>query len=367
MTSDWLHLLHAEGLGPSRIHQILDAFGSPAEALQASDAELRSIGLSQGLIQRLHAVDEDRIQADLEWAEHPDHHIITLLDAAYPELLRRIDDSPPVLYVLGDCDALTHPGIAIVGSRNPTPAGREIAQDFAQALAGYGLCITSGLALGIDTAAHNGAIKANGMTIAVAATGLDRIYPSRNRALAHQIAEQGAIISEFPIGTEALAGHFPRRNRIISGLSLGTLVVEAAIRSGSLITAHQAMEQGREVFAIPGSIHNPLARGCHQLLREGAKLVESASDILDELAGRIPGPAAQESTLESGQVAVDDIPADHAGLLEMMGYDPISIDQLIQLCGLTAEEVSSMLLIMELEGRVATLSGGFYQRLNPRD
>lgn len=367
MTSDWLRLLHVEGLGPARFQQLLDAFGSPVSALHASDAELRASGLSQELIHRLHAVDEERIQKDLEWADQPQHHLITLQDEKYPALLRLIDTPPPLLYVTGDCDVLAHPGIGIVGSRNPTPAGREIAQDFAQELTRFGLCITSGLAMGIDTAAHQGALRANGVTIAVAATGLDRIYPSRNRALAHEIVEQGALISEFPIGTEALAGHFPRRNRIISGLSLGTLVVEAALRSGSLITAHQAMEQGREVFAIPGSIHNPLARGCHQLLREGAKLVESAADILEELAGKIAPPSPREGGHKPEPIMIDDLPADHAGLLEKMGYDPISIDRLIQLSGLTAEEVSSMLLIMELEGRVATLSGGFYQRLKPRD
>jgi DNA processing protein len=345
----------------------MEAFGSPAKALQAPDAELRSIGFSQDLIHRLQNMDEKDIEPDLEWAEHPEHYIITLQDTAYPDFLRRIESPPPILFVIGDLDALNHPGIGIVGSRNPTPAGREIAQDFAYELASYGLCITSGLAIGIDTAAHKGAIKANGMTVAVAATGLDRIYPSRNRELAHQIAEQGAIISEFPIGTEALPSHFPRRNRIISGISLGTLVVEAAVRSGSLITAHQAMEQGREVFAIPGSIHNPLAHGCHQLIREGAKLVESAADILDELAGKISTPIPKNNSAEPGQTMTDEFPSDHAGLLEIMGYDPISIDQLIQLSALTAEEVSSMLLIMELEGRVATLSGGLYQRLKPRE
>jgi len=367
MISNWLRLLHTEGLGPTRFQQILEAFGAPSRALTASDAELRSIGFSQELIHRLHGVDDRDIELDQEWAEQPGRYIITLQDPAYPDLLRQIDTPPPILFVLGDRDALNHPGLGIVGSRNPTPAGREIAQDFAQKLAGHGLCITSGLALGIDAAAHKGAINANGITVAVAATGLDRIYPSRNRELAHQIAEQGAIISEFPIGTEALPGHFPRRNRIISGLSLGVLVVEAAVRSGSLITAHEAMEQGREVFAIPGSIHNPLARGCHQLIREGAKLVESATDILDELAGKISPPILEKNSTEPDQVMTDELPSDHAGLLEIMGYDPISIDRLIQLSALTAEEVSSMLLIMELEGRVATLSGGFYQRLKPRE
>jgi len=366
MISNWLRLLHTEGLGPARFQQMMEAFGSPAEALRASDAELRSIGFSQDLIHRLHGVDDRDIEPDLEWVEHPERSIITLQDSAYPDLLRRIDTPPPILFILGDPDALKHPGIGIVGSRNPTPAGREIAQDFAHELASFGLCITSGLALGIDTAAHKGAINANGMTVAVAATGLDRIYPSRNRELAHQIEEQGAIISEFPIGTEALPGHFPRRNRIISGISLGTLVVEAAVRSGSLITAHEAMEQGREVFAIPGSIHNPLARGCHQLIREGAKLVESAADILDELSGKISTPIPENSAKQD-QAIPNELPSDHAGLLEIMGYDPISIDQLIQLSALTAEEVSSMLLIMELEGRVATLSGGLYQRLKPRE
>ena len=367
MTKNWLRLLHAEGIGPSRYNLLLDTFGSPAEVFQATDAQLRSTGLTQDLIRLLRAVDEATIETDLVWAEHPGHHILTLDDPAYPELLRSIDTPPPVLYVMGDPEVLRHPGIGIVGSRNPTPSGREIAFDFARELAGYGLCITSGLAMGIDTAAHKGALKADGITIAVAATGLDRVYPSSNRGLAHQIVEQGALISEFPIGTEVRAGHFPRRNRIISGLSLGTLVVEAALRSGSLITARLAMEQGREVLAIPGSINNPLARGCHQLLREGARLVESAADILEELADRIPAPSLPEKPEKDLPTNPDELDQDHANLLEKMGYDPISIDQLVQHCGLTAEEVSSMLLIMELEGRVAALPGGFYQRLKPRE
>jgi DNA processing protein len=367
MTQNWLRLLHAEGIGPSRFQLLLDALGSPAGVLQASDAQLRSTGLTQELIDQLHAVDDATIEADLKWAEHPGHYILTLDDPAYPKHLLNINAPPPVLYVMGDPEVLSHPGIGIVGSRNPTPSGREIAFDFARELAGYGLCITSGLAMGIDTAAHKGALKADGITIAVAATGLDRVYPSSNRGLAHQIVEQGALISEFPIGTEVRAGHFPRRNRIISGLSLGTLVVEAALRSGSLITARLAMEQGREVFAIPGSINNPLARGCHQLLREGARLVESAADILEELAGRISLSSTPQTPEKAAQTKPDELNPDHAHLLEKMGFDPISIDQLVQYCGLTAEEVSSMLLIMELEGRVAALPGGFYQRLKPRE
>jgi DNA processing protein len=367
MTQNWLRLLHAEGIGPSRFQRLLDAFGSPAEVLRASDAQLRSSGLTQELIGQLHAVDDATIETDLVWAEHPQHHILSLDNPAYPKQLLSIETPPPLLFVMGDPDVLSHPGISIVGSRNPTPSGREIAFDFARELAGYGLCITSGLAMGIDTAAHKGALKADGITIAVAATGLDRVYPSSNRELAHQIVEQGALISEFPIGTEVRAGHFPRRNRIISGLSVGTLVVEAALRSGSLITARLAMEQGRDVFAIPGSINNPLARGCHQLLREGARLVESAADILEELAGRISLSLTPHPPEKAPQTEPDELSPDHVYLLEKMGFDPISIDQLVRHCGLTAEEVSSMLLIMELEGRVAALPGGFYQRLKPRE
>jgi len=363
----WLHLAHAIGVGPVSISRLINQLGDPDTILKASNGDLSKAGLSALQIESLRGVDEAAIEQDLEWAEAPGRHIMTLDHPLYPALLRQIEDPPAVLYVLGDPEVLGLPGLAMVGSRKPTPQGRQTAEDFAHELAGYGLNINSGLASGIDAAAHRGSLKAGGITIAVAGTGLDRVYPPSNRKLAHEIAEQGALVSEFPIGTQPKAGHFPRRNRIISGLSLGTLVVEAAIRSGSLITARMASEHGREVFAIPGSIHNPMARGCHRLIQQGAKLVESAGDILQELAGTISLPGLEKT--DDAVLVSEDVPVseDHLQLLETMGYDPISIDQLVDRCALTAEEVSSMLLIMELEGKVAAMSGGLYQRLMPRD
>ncbi|MGH8458888.1 MAG: DNA-processing protein DprA, partial [Nevskiales bacterium] len=257
--------------------------------------------------------------------------------------------------------------LAIVGSRNPTPAGLENAQAFAESLARAGLIITSGLALGIDGAAHRGALNGGGLTLAVCGTGLDRVYPARHRELAHNIAQHGALVSEFPPGTPALAGNFPRRNRLISGLSLGVLVVEAALQSGSLITARLAGAQGREVFAIPGSIHNPLARGCHRLLREGAKLVESAQDILEEigplLGNRIPPIAGERGMRHTGSsVDTEERDADYVRLLEAMGYEPARVDQLVERTGFAADAVASMLLILELQNEVALAPGGAYQR-----
>jgi DNA processing protein len=281
-------------------------------------------------------------------------------------LLREIPTPPPVLFVRGDPALLSRPQLAIVGTRNPTASGRRTAREFAAHLAGAGLVITSGLALGIDAEAHRGALE-QGWTVAVMGTGPDRLYPARHRELARQIAEQGALVSELPPGTPPNAENFPRRNRVISGLSLGTLVVEAATQSGSLISARLAGEQGREVFAIPGSIHNPMARGCHALIRQGAKLVETGADILEEL-----GPLA--ATVTTPDPHPRDIPTspavspdpEHAALLALLGESPTAIDTLVERSGLTAEAVSSMLLIMELQGYVAS-AGGFYTRLINED
>jgi DNA processing protein len=250
----------------------------------------------------------------------------------------------------------------MVGSRNPTTGGERTARDFARHLAGCGLAITSGLAVGVDAAAHQGALEAGGITLAVTGTGLDRVYPARHRELAHRIAERGALVSEFPPGTPPLAGNFPRRNRIISGLSVGTLVVEAALKSGSLITARLAVEQGREVFAIPGSIHNPLARGCHALIRQGAKLVETADDIAEELAALLGGlslePVVDAGHADEGCHSLED--PEYQRLLQAMGHDPVSVDQLVARTGFTAETVSSMLLLLELQGHVSSSPGGFF-------
>lgn len=301
------------------------------------------------------------------WLAQPGHHLVTRDDPLYPPRLRQIERAPPALFVLGDPELLRLPQIAIVGSRNPTPSGQENAEAFAASLARAGLIVTSGLALGIDAAAHQGALSANGLTIAVCGTGLDRVYPARNRALAHEIARHGALVSEFPPGMPALAGNFPRRNRLISGLSLGVLVVEAALQSGSLITARLAGAQGREVFAIPGSIHSPLARGCHRLLREGAKLVESAQDILEEIGPLLnhdqPGmeiTGAGRTPDEASPRGQDD--PEYGRLLQAIGFGPARIDQLVERTGLTAEALASMLLILELRGEVALVPGGAYQR-----
>ncbi|NHZ69869.1 MAG: DNA-protecting protein DprA, partial [Thermotogales bacterium] len=294
--------------------------------------------------------------------------LLTCLDPGYPALLKEIPDPPALLFVHGDPDYLNQPQLAVVGSRNPSHDGAALAREFSAHLASSGLTITSGLATGIDGAAHQGALQAGGGTVAVTGTGLDRVYPAKHRQLAHQIAENGALVSEFPPGTLPLPENFPRRNRIISGLSLGTLVVEAALRSGSLITAHAALEQGREVFAIPGSIHNPLARGCHALIREGAKLVETGDHILEELASLVTLCLSQanDGVTPKSAAGISENPAnldaEYFNLLDLMGYEPVSVDQLVQRSGLTPEQVSSMLLLLELENHVNSSPGGRYSR-----
>jgi DNA processing protein len=327
-------------------------------------------GLADGLSERsrtaLLSPDWDQVEQDLEWfAAASNRHIVRLGDAAYPALLKEISDPPSMLFVQGDVFALSQWQLAVVGSRNPSPPGRDNAFEFARFLANGGVTISSGLAMGIDAAAHQGALAGEGKTVAVIGTGLDRVYPAKHRDLAHEIVEQGAIVSEFALGTSPRAENFPRRNRLISGLSLGTLVVEAAIRSGSLITARMALEQGREVFAIPGSIHNPLAKGCHHLIKEGAKLVETAEDIVEELGAIAAVSAASSEGVDEAErgSALQVSDPDYQVLLTCLGYDPIEIDRLITESGLTAETVSSMLLLLELDGQVASLSGGRYVRV----
>ncbi len=364
--TDWLALHHAPGIGAMTCQRLLTELGSPAAIRRAPAGQLQSLGIGSQGIEALHAPDQAQLERALAWQEAPDNHIISLADSAYPALLRQIADPPAVLYAHGNPALLDSLQLALVGSRNPTPVGRQTAEDFARHLSLAGLVITSGLAAGIDAAAHSGALAAGKPTIAVMGTGLDRVYPARHRDLAHRIAAQGVLVSEFPLGTEPRPGNFPQRNRIISGLSLGTLVVEAAIRSGSLISARCATEQGREVFAIPGSIHNPLARGCHTLIRQGAKLVETAQDILDEL-GPLAGAwaSAAPAAGESGSIAAESrsLDADYVQLLDYIGYDQTSIDTLVTRSGLTPAEVSSMLLQLELGGHVASSPGGLYNRL----
>jgi DNA processing protein len=354
--------------GSSRtLFLLLDRFGAAENVFAATRSELGVVleGKTSLIDAILEGADPARAQTELTWLAQPGCHVVTLADPDYPTLLREIADPPPLLFVRGVKSVLTQPQIAVVGSRNPTATGCENAHHFAQTLAHAGLVITSGLALGIDACAHRGALDAQGATIAVAATGLDRVYPSRHRELAHEIAETGALVSEFPLGSPPRRDHFPRRNRIISGMSTGVVVVEAALQSGSLITARLAAEQGREVFAIPGSIHSPLARGCHALIRQGAKLVETARDILEEL-GPLVGAQDRE---KAGRANQNDAPNslsnekhEYAPILAHLGHDPVDIDTLVERSGLTPEAISSMLLQMELYGLIETCPGGKYQR-----
>ena len=355
-------LHRTQGVGPVTFTKLLEQFADP-EAVFANPSSAQ--GITERIKSSLLDPDWEAVEQDFIWFSQPHRHLITLHDPRYPILLKAIADPPSILFVHGDPDLLSQWQIALVGSRNPTASGRNTAFDFARYLSQGGLTVTSGLALGIDAAAHKGALSSGGKTIAVLGTGLDRVYPAKHREMAHEIATTGTLVSEFSLGTPPKAENFPRRNRLISGLSLGTLVVEAALRSGSLITARMALEQGREVFAIPGSIHNPLAKGCHRLIRDGAKLVESGEDILEEL-GALAGvqqPIQESSTKTSKTNSVEN-DDDYEALFNNLGYDPIAIDVLIERCGLTAEVVSSMLLLLELQGQVESLPGGRYVRIS---
>ncbi len=368
----WLALVLAPGLGNRSFNRLLASFGSALGWLERSDRELLEAGLNRAQISALRQPDADALALCQAWLDQPDHWLVTLDDPYYPPLLKQIPDPPPALFVAGQPDCLVQPQLAIVGSRNATAGGLAHARDFSATLAGTGLVITSGLAAGIDGAAHSACLDAGGQTIAVTGTGLDRVYPARHRKLAHRIVEQGALVSQFPPGTGPRPGHFPVRNRLISGMSLGTLVVEAGLNSGSLITARLASEQGREVFAIPGSVHNPLARGCHRLIRDGAKLVETAAEIAEELrplAGQLAvelsklltptatGPL--DSSANPPQIRRD---PDYERLLAAVGFDPTPVDEIIQRSQMTTAAVSSMLLMLELEGHVAAHPGGRYSR-----
>jgi DNA processing protein len=356
----WLRLTLIPGIGRKTQRKLLKAFGLPERIFSASRAALEAeIGARADLFLEKDA-EAARIEAALLWARQPGHRILTLADADYPPQLLQIPDPPTLLYVRGDVRALSLPAISIVGSRNATPQGVKTAQGFAAALARSGWAIVSGLALGIDAAAHQGALEALGMTLAVVGTGADRLYPARHKALAGQILEHGAILSEFPLGTPAIAENFPRRNRIISGLSRGVLVVEAALESGSLITARLAGEQGREVFAIPGSIHSPVSKGCHRLIRQGAKLVETAEDILEELGETHPEPVrtAPRTPAPTGEPA-----SPSEKILASLGHAPATLDELALATGLAAEALLALLMDLELSGHVANLPGNRYQRL----
>ncbi|MCK5898580.1 MAG: DNA-processing protein DprA [Methylococcales bacterium] len=353
----WLALLRVSGVGCKTFLKILDQC-SPEAVFTESPAALKTLGLSAKIISGLKNPDWAKVEKDLAWLAVENNNVLTLEDAFYPQQLKQIPDPPPLLFMRGQKQLLSSPQIAIVGSRNPSTEGRRIAYDFAYDLANKGYTISSGLALGIDACSHEGALNATGNTVAVAGTGLDRVYPASHKTLATEIVNKGVMISEFPPGTNAMAANFPRRNRIISGLCLGLLVVEAAKKSGSLISARLALEQNRDVFAIPGSIYNPLARGCNGLIREGAKLVETSEHILEELNeynqyDSISEPINNQSELDLAQ----------QNLLNLIMFSPTSVDVLVEESGISANIISSMLLILELQGYISSAAGGGYLRI----
>lgn len=359
----WLVLLRACSIGPRKQLALLNHFIYPEYIVSADESRLKDLGLNSKTINSIKHPDAEMLAADIAWLDKPDHYLITWLDERYPSHLREIPDPPVALFIAGNPEILNLTQIGIVGSRNPSATGRRIACYFANQLARTGFVITSGLALGIDFCAHQGTLDAEGYTIAVLGSGPDKIYPSRHRKIAENISGQGALVSEFPAGTPPLAKHFPRRNRIISGLSIGILVVEADKRSGSLITANYAVEQGREVFAVPGSIYNPLTKGCHYLIKQGAKLVESIEDIVEELhLNIIPGDSEIKNAANPGNTGTENN-INYRQLLDNLSFDPVSIDRLIEVTGLTSDTVSSMLLILEIQGVVSS-SGGLYTRIS---
>jgi DNA processing protein len=363
-SSAWVTLSRTPQLDNPCLAKALEVLG-PAQIIAASDAERQSAGIPAAargyLSSRLAALK----RAERAWLEHPRHHIVPFTHPRYPSLLRTAGRFPVALYVDGNVDVLNEPQLAVVGSRNPTPQGRETAHELAEHLALRGLTITSGLAAGIDSAAHRGALEAQGITIGVLGSGIDVIYPPASRALGEEIPQRGALVSSFPLGTAPRRQNFPQRNGIIAGMSLGTLVVEAARRSGSLITARLASDLGRELFAIPGSIYNPLSRGCHELIRQGAKLTETAHDILSELdfSAFFSAPApvcAERSTAPLGTPGMD---KDRKILLDALGFDQADLDMMVVRTGFKAQAVSSMMLILELEGHVQAAPGGRYSRV----
>jgi len=349
----WLALSLTRGLGGESARRLLKEFGSPDAVFAASISSLKSVVKADVAAEIGKGIVDDAVEPALVWLDDINNHIVTLADSDYPQALLNIPDPPLLLYVKGRLDLLNRSALAVVGSRSATPQGINNAEAFAKSLSDAGLCIISGMAHGIDAAAHRGALRGQGGSIAIVGTGLDIVYPAANRELAHALAQQGTLVSEFPLATPPLAANFPRRNRLISGMSLGCLVVEASLQSGSLITARLALEQGRDVFAIPGSIHAPQSKGCHALLKQGAKLVETAQDILEELGGTIEAPAPASSSEGANPL-----------LLEHLGFDPVDVDTLSLRCGLTIAELSAMLLTLELSGRICVLPGGLYQRIH---
>jgi DNA processing protein len=361
----WATLTRTPALDISALSRALEIFGSAQGITEVSDASRERAGLPAPAREFLASRAAAPRPAERAWLENPRHHVVPFTDPNYPALLRAVERHPTALYVVGNVGALNDPQLAIVGSRNPTPQGRDTARDLAEYLAGRGLAITSGLAAGIDSAAHQGALMAQGITLAVLGSGADIVYPRSNRSLSMEIQQQGALVSGFPLGTPPRRENFPQRNGIIAALSLGTLVVEAARRSGSLITARQASSCGREVFAVPGSIYSPLSRGCHELIRQGAKLTETAHDVLSELDFSTffaSQPAASEG--REREVPRDTgMDKDHKILLDALGFDPAELDVLVVRTGFKPEAVSSMMLILELEGHVQAAPGGRYSRV----
>ncbi len=355
------------------VQRLLRAFGTPEQVLDRDPGQLRGVvpeAAAAGLLAPPPPYLRELLARAPDWLAEPGRLLLSLADARYPEALLHIPAPPPLLWLRGDPSRLeAQRALAVVGARNPSAQGARDAHDFAKALAAAGVCVVSGLARGVDAQAHRGALAAGrqgASTVAVLGHGCDRVYPASNRALAQQIASDGLIVSEFALGTPPHAQHFPRRNRIISGLSRGVLVVEAALRSGSLITARLAAEQGREVFAMPGSIHNPMARGCHRLLRDGAQLVEQVGDILENLGWAPARPTPGDRVSDSGRDgAVDPRDAAQRELLECMGWDPLGLDELLARSSLPAASVQEHLLELELQGRLARLPGGLLQRIDP--
>ena len=382
--ADWLRLEQTDGVGSSTARRLMAAFGLPNNIFSSSLADLQNVvsyKIALALLAPLSDLTKQRIDCALAWAQQKDNRILTLADNDYPATLLNITDPPLVLYVKGRVELLARPSLAVVGSRNATVQGAANAERFSEILSQRGLTIISGLALGIDSAAHVGALRNTrenpdaGSTVAVIGTGADIVYPSRNRSLAHEIAEFGCIVSEYPLGMSGIAANFPRRNRIISGLSSGVLVVEAAAQSGSLITARMAAEQGRDVFAIPGSIHSPLSKGCHQLIKQGAKLVESAQDILEEIASFGSQTRLASAVSKQGELLMRPLiftppseDSEHARcagdpLLVALGFDPASIDMLVARSGIDIALLTAQLLTLELAGLVELLPGGVYRRI----
>lgn len=358
----WLVLIRGPALSPATVQRLLDLSSSVTTKPPGDWRALRDLGFSAGTVDCFRRPDMRGVETDLRWLDDKRHHLITITDSRYPALLRNIPDPPPALFVRGEPSALLRVQLAIVGSRNPTADGRRLAFEFGCEMARRGIATTSGLATGIDSHAHMGALHGGGVTLAVLGHGPDIVYPARNRDLAERIADRGAVVSEFPIGFKPIAANFPRRNRIISGLCAGTLVVEAALKSGSLITARHALDQGREVFAIPGSIRNPLARGCHALLRQGAKLVEQADDILEEIGALVLFGQSESRADLAHNVDPKPLDAEIKLLLDNIGFQPVHIDCLIEATQLPVQAATSHLSNMEVAGLIEALPGGHYVR-----